>query len=260
MPRKTKNTIFILILAGITNINARQFSFVQISDTHIRQNSQAIEDLYRSVELINSMDSVKFVILSGDVTHNGDRESMLTTMSLLDYIHVPYYAIPGNHETKWGTQAVNDFRDIFGNDKFVFEYEDCVFVGINTGDTVMPSEGHVSNSELQWLDATLAKYPEKIKFVVTHHPLQEGDVDNWAEVTYILNKYDVTCILSGHYHRNLLFDCDGIPCVLTRSNKRGEQQLSGFSVITITDKNITWQEVDSNGNTETWLTLPLSNE
>jgi predicted phosphohydrolase len=72
-------------------------------------------------------------------------------------------------------------------------------------------------------------------FVFTHYPLLPGDVDNWSKVTKVLRKYNVQCILGGHYHRNIFFDCDGIINVLNRSNQRGNDTINGYSIISVSD-------------------------
>ena len=41
--------------------------------------------------------------------------------------------------------------------------------------------------------------------------------------------------MGGHYHRNLIFDCDGITDVLNRSNLRGNDTINGYSIISVTD-------------------------
>ena len=69
--------------------------------------------------------------------------------------------------------------------------------------------------------------------LVTHYPLQDGDVDNWYEITDLARKYNLKAVLAGHYHRNLLFSYDGIPGILNRSNLRDKSDGLGLSLIHI---------------------------
>jgi len=61
-----------LFLSG----QAGSFSFALITDTHIGSGS-ADEDLRRTVEDINDIDSVVFVIVAGDVTEFGSDAELL---------------------------------------------------------------------------------------------------------------------------------------------------------------------------------------
>jgi len=72
-------------------------------------------------------------------------------------------------------------------------------------------------------------------FVVTHYPLQTGDVDNWYDMTDVLRKYNVQTLLNGHYHRNVFLNYDGIPGVVNRSMLRGSIKIGGYTVYSVSD-------------------------
>ena len=67
-----------LFLSG----QAGSFSFALITDTHIGSGS-ADEDLRRTVEDINDIDSVVFVIVAGDVTEFGSDAELLLAKKIL---------------------------------------------------------------------------------------------------------------------------------------------------------------------------------
>jgi outer membrane protein assembly factor BamB len=81
-------------------------------------------------------------------------------------------------------------------------------------------------------------------------------VDNWYEVTDVLRQHNVQCIMGGHYHRNLIFDCDGIADVLNRSNLRDEDGVNGYSIISVTDS-IRFHEKRVGEVAQQWLSLPF---
>jgi outer membrane protein assembly factor BamB len=93
-------------------------------------------------------------------------------------------------------------------------------------------------------------------FVVTHYPLQTGDVDNWFCMTDVLRKYNIQAVLGGHYHRNALWNYDGLPGIIFRSTLRGTESVGGYSILSVSDsirvfeKNIGQPELK-------WLTLPF---
>lgn len=236
------------------------FSFALLTDTHISNtNPQPLEDLQRSVADINAQPDVDFVIVSGDLTESGDRQALETVKSTLDQLRVPYYATSGNHETTWSESGVMDFSRVFGSNRFSFTYDSTFFIGFNSGPVIRMADGHVAPQDITWLQAQLdsvARQGDSKIIVITHYPLQAGDVDNWFDVTDVLRRYNVQCIMGGHYHRNLLFDCDGIPDVINRSNLRGNDSINGYSWIRITDS-IRVSEKRIGQAPVQWLSLPF---
>jgi len=235
---------------------SKPLHFAQISDTHIKPNNQAINDLRLAVRQINDTDSISFVILTGDITDKGDSVSMTITKNILDSLSVPYYIIPGNHDTKFDTASVNYFQHIFGYTHFCFLNNDCMFVGINTGQ-YGTSVGHITDSELTWLDSVLQNADTTtLTFLFTHHPIQQGDIDNWQQLRQAIdNRIDYA--LCGHYHLNMILDCDDLPCITTRTNRSTQSQQSGFCVITISQDTISWTEHNPDSSTNQWLQLPI---
>ncbi|MBR2450490.1 MAG: PQQ-binding-like beta-propeller repeat protein [Paludibacteraceae bacterium] len=215
------------------------FSFALLTDTHIStSNPRPMEDLQRSIADINQNPNIEFVVVTGDLTENGDRASIEAIKAALDQLRVPYYAASGNHETTWSESGVMDFTRVFGDSRFAFSHNGMYFIGFNSGPVIRMADGHVAPQDIAWLKHNLdsvSKAGDAPIFVFTHYPLRNGDVDNWYDVTDVLRQHNVQCIMGGHYHRNLLFDCDGIADVLNRSNLRDKDGTNGYSIISITD-------------------------
>ncbi len=98
MNRKQFIIIFIACLLPL-GMQAQQgtFCFAQLTDLHLnRNNPNATEDLLHSVAQINATDSIDFVLVTGDLTEEGDRATMEQVKSCLDLLKVPYYTILGN--------------------------------------------------------------------------------------------------------------------------------------------------------------------
>lgn len=236
------------------------FSFALLTDTHIStSNPSPMEDLQRSVEDINKNPNIEFVVATGDLTESGDRASIEAVKAALDKLNVPYYAASGNHETTWSESGVMDFSRVFGDSRFAFTHNDMYFIGFNSGPVIRMADGHVAPQDIAWLKHNLdsvSAIGNTPIFVFTHYPLRNGDVDNWYDVTDVLRQHNVQCIMGGHYHRNLLFDCDGIADVLNRSNLRDKDTINGYSVITITDS-IRFHEKRIGQEPIHWLSLPF---
>ena len=236
------------------------FSFALLTDTHISSsNPRPMEDLQRSIAEINQNPAIEFVVVTGDLTENGDRASIQAIKDELEKLNVPYYAASGNHETTWSESGVMDFSRVFGDSRFAFTHNGMYFIGFNSGPVIRMADGHVAPQDIAWLklnlDSVSAAGDAPI-FVFTHYPLRNGDVDNWYDVTDVLREHNVQCIMGGHYHRNLLFDCDGIADVLNRSNLRDKDGVNGYSIISITDS-IRFNEKRIGEEAKHWLSLPF---
>jgi predicted MPP superfamily phosphohydrolase len=120
----------IIFRAGIKNDALAQwkpFRFAFISDTHIGSpNGGAEEDLRRTVADINQMEGIDFVVITGDITELGTDAEIKLAKQILDELKVPYYIIPGNHDSGWSESGGVTFGKIFGNDKFIFEHNGIV--------------------------------------------------------------------------------------------------------------------------------------
>ncbi len=218
---------------------SNSFEFALITDIHISQNETSIEDLRNSISVINNTPEVQFVFVAGDLTEGGDKISLMKAKELLDMLHVPYFAVPGNHETKWSESGVLDFVKVFGSERFRFDHDNFIFLGFNSGPIIRMMDGHVGMQDIHWLENELKLIDtDKNIVIITHYPLQPGDVDNWYEVTDLLRKYNVKAVLNGHHHRNKLTDYDGIPAFINRSNLRGKDAVGGYAVYTITEDSI----------------------
>ena len=251
------------------------FTFALLTDTHIStSNPKPMEDLQRSIADINRNPDIEFVVVTGDLTESGDRASIQAIKDALDQLRVPYYAASGNHETTWSESGVMDFTRVFGDSRFAFSHAGAYFIGFNSGPVIRMADGHVAPQDIAWLkhnlDSVKHSTPDTLHptpiFVFTHYPLRNGDVDNWYEVTDVLREHNVQCVMGGHYHRNLVFDCDGITDVLNRSNLRGNDTINGYSIISVTDSIRFYERTPSTSTqhystllntTQPWLTLPF---
>ncbi|GHU91606.1 serine/threonine protein kinase [Bacteroidia bacterium] len=244
---------------GYLNLQAQStFRFALLTDLHVTKGGDAAEDLQRAVNQINASDDIEFVLVTGDVTEEGDRESLQKAKNILDQLKVKYYAIPGNHETKWSESGVTAFGDIFGGERFRMEYKGFLFLGFNTGPLMRMADGHIPPQDISWLQEELKK-AGKIQpvILVTHYPLQPGDVDNWYDLTDAVRPYNIRTFLGGHYHSNRFLSYDSIPGILNRSTLRGKDPAGGYSVYDITPDSILVYEQNIGENRRQWAALSL---
>ena len=221
------------------------FRFAQLTDIHLSpSNPNPTEDLLRSIAQINATDSIDFVLVTGDITEEGDRATMEKVKSCLDLLKVKYYVALGNHETKWSDSGCTAFGEIFGGERFDFEHKGFLFLGFNSGPLMRMAYGHVVPQDIRWMTERMNQYntgdPQQNKpvILVTHYPMIEGDVDNWYEVTDAVRPYNIRLFIGGHYHRNRDLRYDGIPGVLMRSNLCDKDGKPGYGIYEITKDSI----------------------
>lgn len=219
---------------------ARDIPFAQLTDIHLTPNNpNPTEDLLRSIAQINATDSIDFVLVTGDLTEEGDRATMEKVKSCLDLLKVPYHVALGNHETKWSDSGCTAFGEIFGGERFEFEHKGFLFLGFNSGPLMRMAYGHVVPQDIRWMTEEMEKNgKDKPVILVTHYPLMEGDVDNWYEVTDAVRPYNVRLFIGGHYHSNRDLRYDGIPGVLMRSNLRDKEGKQGYGIYEVTGDSI----------------------
>ena len=252
--------IFIGILFIFSFVSqAQEFKFAFVTDTHIGSpNGVAEEDLQRTIEDINSLEDLDFVLLTGDITEMGTDEEIELAKSIIEELEIPYYIVPGNHDTGWSESGGVSFIREFGSDKFVFEHDGYKIIGCASGPYVRMSDGHIPRDAIVWLDQVLAETPEDQPIIfVNHYPL-DNSLDNWYEATDRLKNYNTQFAICGHGHRNKAMDFEGIPGTMGRSNLRAKEEVGGYNIVEITPENAIFRERTPGGTTaEAWREIPL---
>lgn len=228
------SVIFLFLCSIFMSGQEGRFSFALVTDTHIG-GTGADEDLKRTVDDINSIDSVSFVIVSGDVTEFGSDAELYLAKKILDGLTKPWYIIPGNHDTKWSESGANSFRVVFGDEAFAFSHEGWLFIGTNSGPNMRMGPGQIPRENIVWLDSVLSiPSIRDLKIIsVNHYPLDAG-LNNWYELTDRLKRVDTRLALCGHGHSNRVMNFEGIPALMGRSNLRAGKEYGGYNIMTIT--------------------------
>ena len=251
-----RRLLIIILIACLLPLGVQaqhgKFRFAQLTDIHFSPNNpNPTEDLLRSVAQINATDSIDFVLVTGDLTEEGDRATMERVKSCLDLLKTKYYVVLGNHETKWSDSGCTAFGEIFGSERFEFEHKGFLFLGFNSGPLMRMAYGHVVPQDIRWMTERMNIYNtgnsqlstpnsqlNKPVILVTHYPLMDGDVDNWYEVTDAIRPYNIRLMIGGHYHSNRNLRYDGIPGILMRSNLRDKDNKPGYGIYEVTNDSI----------------------
>ncbi|MDD2307335.1 MAG: PQQ-binding-like beta-propeller repeat protein [Prolixibacteraceae bacterium] len=251
--------LFILFLCFfLIQAQAQTFRFAHVTDTHVGGSTGA-EDLIRTVDDINRQTDLDFVILSGDVTEFGSEKELLEAKSILSKLNKPCYTIPGNHDSKWSESGNNDFVRIFGAESFSFEKNGFLFVGTASGPNMRMAPGLVPREQIVFLESILKnmKDPKQPIIFINHYPLDES-LSNWYEVIDLLKTRNVQVSLLGHGHTNKLFDFEGIPGVMGRSNLRAINEIGGYNIVTVSQDTMYYAErTPGVKSLPAWCKVPL---
>lgn len=236
---------FALLLSLFLTISlaAQNFRFAFISDTHIGSpNGGAEEDLRRTVRDINEQKDIAFVVITGDITELGMDSELALARQILDSLNVPYYIIPGNHDTGWSESGGLSFSKVFGGETFHFKHNGIHFLGCASGPYVRMSDGHVPRHNINWLKKELGGIKDKEPVVfLNHYPLDNG-LDNWYEVIDLLKAKNTVLALCGHGHSNRPVKAEDIPAVMGRSNLRAKEAEGGYNLVDVRSDSVLFTE------------------
>jgi len=191
-------------------------------DWGLRYLREAVKDLNR--ELPDAVFCVGDLVqgYSRDHAHVvGERKAYLDIAAQLS---MPFYPTPGNHDLVSGKRTATDrsfadeYRAMFGPLYYSVELELASFVILNTEDGDGRIEPGFSDTQLAWLDKTLAELAARGKPIILlfHRPLWDHKPTRWDErVQPMLVKHGVDYVIAGHYHAlQMLPPKDGIPFLL----------------------------------------------
>lgn len=249
----------LLLLLCLHSANAQQpFKFAQVTDTHVGGASGA-DDLRRTVRDLNQQDDIDFVILSGDVTEFGSDEELALAKRILDSLRLPLYVIPGNHDSNWSESGANSFRKVFGSEMFFFRHKGYMFMGTTSGPNMRMSPGQIPRENLVWMDSVFSANTDTgTPLIYINHYPQDSSLNNWYEAIDRLKTRNTQLILCGHGHVNKLYDWEGIPGVMGRSNLRAKDSIGGYNIITIADRKATYTvRRPLVATEESWIAVPL---
>jgi outer membrane protein assembly factor BamB/predicted MPP superfamily phosphohydrolase len=223
---------FVISLFFSTSIFSQTFKFAFLSDTHIGVKN-ADEDLRATVADINADTTLKFAIITGDITELGTDEEMLQAKKILSKLNKPLYIQTGNHDGNWSPNGGRIFNALFGPGRFAFEYNGYLFIGTNSGPNMHhKAPGQVPREDIIWMDSVLnAPKNRNVPVIYTNHYPQDSSQRNWFEVMDRLKQKNIQLILVGHGHLNTEFVFEGIPGIMGRSNLRAIDSASGYNIV-----------------------------
>ncbi|MDB5070700.1 MAG: metallophosphoesterase [Candidatus Eremiobacteraeota bacterium] len=215
--------VYVLSAEGIVRAAAsaspKQFSFVQISDSHIGYAGPANEDvratLQKAVASVNAMPvQPAFVVHTGDVTHLSKTAEFDDARAILSTLRAPLITIPGEHDVI-GAEGPKRFAAAFarsdaaGRGWSSWDQNGIHFVSlINVGEG--ETMGMLGDEQLSWLGKDLAARKAGTPVVVFGHVPLFAAAPEWGWTTSdgtkaiaLLRRFDAVTVLNGHIHQVL---------------------------------------------------------
>lgn len=169
--------------------------------------------LSRAVAALNALvPRPDVVVVTGDLVDHGEPEEYEHFFALLAPLQMPFFVIPGNHDTREPLrEAVRPAGYLPATGFLQYAIEDYP-LRIIALDTLVPGQhsGSLCAERLAWLDRTLAAQPERPTVIVMHHPpfptaityMDKYGLENAAALAESVTRHpQVERILCGHLHR-----------------------------------------------------------
>lgn len=193
--------------------------FVQMADTQIgmRDYKKELDNFHKAVDYINEL-KPDFVTICGDLVNTAGDEVYADFLEIKERLEVPIYLVAGNHDVL-RTPTYNSltyYRETIGSDYYSFDVKGYSFVVTNTQ---LWDAGPQDERDLhrRWFDWTMAVQEDGKSFVLGHYPLRDTEPDTEQ---YLLDKLDdknSIAYLSGHAHRTIIDEYNGVLLVSARS-------------------------------------------
>jgi 3',5'-cyclic AMP phosphodiesterase CpdA len=197
----------------------------QITDTHISARGKKAyslasmaENLTRCIEHINQLKPrPDLALITGDITYSDQQDEYHRAASLLAQLDMPWFVIPGNHDSRKNLlasfDAVNcplaqqDLAAGFVN-YVIDEFPVRLIALDSTRDGDHPG-GEICETRAAWLEQQLSSLSDKPTIIFIHHPpvkmgMLETDKDGFIgaqRLGAIVEKYPcIERLICGHVH------------------------------------------------------------
>ena len=204
-------------LIGSAEAATTDFTFVQISDSHLGFDKAANPDVTSTLKLaLDDVGALKkkpaFMIHTGDITHLSKPAQFDTASQLCGATKLTMHTVPGEHDVleEDGKSYLNRFgKGAKGDGWYSFNDNGVHFIGlVNVMNLQANGLGSLGNDQLEWLEDDVKHLTASTPIVVfAHVPLwmvyQQwgwGTSDGAQALTY-LKKFGSVTVLNGHIHQ-----------------------------------------------------------
>ncbi len=193
------------------------FTFVQISDSHIGFNKDANKDvistLHASLDKINALPvQPDLLIHTGDLSHLAKAEQFDTLSQNLSSLRVKdQFFVPGEHDI---ADDLSEFHNRFGKNTkgdgwYSFDHKGVHFIGlVNVMHLKAGGLGLLGNDQLEWLEDDVRPLSASTPIVLFAHiplwsvyPEWGWGTEDSAQALGYLKRFGSVTVLNGHIHQ-----------------------------------------------------------
>jgi hypothetical protein len=195
------------------------FSFVQISDSHIGfskpANTDVIGTLQAAIAKINAMPAAPaFVLHTGDLSHLAQAEEFDTLEQSLKSVKTgKIFYVPGEHDvTDNGKLYLERYgKGSKGDGWYSFDSNGTHFIGlVNVTNHVDGGLGYLGTEQIKWLEDDLKGISSSTPIVVFAHipmwaiyPQWGWGTEDSAQALSLLKRFGSVSVLNGHIHQTI---------------------------------------------------------
>jgi predicted phosphodiesterase len=194
---------------------AEDFSFIQISDSHIGFTKAANPDvtgtLQKAVDKIKAAPHVPdFLIHTGDLTHTSKAAEFDTMDQVLSATGREIFHVPGEHDTSEddGKLYLERYgKGTSGNGWYSFNHKGVHFVGL-VNVVQLEGMGHLGNDQLAWLRKDVERLGSSTPVVLFAHIPLWAVYPEWGwgtsdseQALALLKRFGSLTVLNGHIHQ-----------------------------------------------------------
>jgi 3',5'-cyclic AMP phosphodiesterase CpdA len=205
---------------SLKNRGAGEFTFAQISDSHIGfkhdPNNDVTATLQEAVARINAMpEEPDFVIHTGDITHLSTAAEFDTASQVLTGVKASrVFYVPGEHDvlTDDGKDYLNRYgKGTVGNGRHSFDHKGVHFIGLVNVLNLKPGGlGLLGDDQLEWLEKDVSGLSSSTPIVVFGHtplwsiyPDWGWGTDDAAQALSYLKRFGSVTVPNGHIHQTM---------------------------------------------------------
>jgi 3',5'-cyclic AMP phosphodiesterase CpdA len=177
--------------------------------------------------LLEQPNPIDFLVLTGDLTDRGDRESYEKTVEELEQCPFPVHPLVGNHDSR--EELLHVFPDCPTVDGFIQYAIETSGLRVLMLDTFEPGRhgGAFCEKRAAWLSDQLNQHRNTPTLIFMHHPpilsgidwMDPGPEEGWmTRLAEAMDGHDqIQALHCGHLHRPVTASFHGIPLGITPS-------------------------------------------
>ena len=179
--------------------NTDHFCFVQLSDTHVTEDSDAIKTMADDLDVVNHLsDTPTFIVATGDLVNTGKKiEQFVGYIQSTRDARFPYYNVVGNHDYGGQIREVQNYEKYVGPAYYSFDVGPYHFIAkdIIAKDNIAKDRDPAAyERQMKWMEEDVRLNAQGKRVIMFQHFLP-----GYRELDWLADHGGVA-IFSGHWH------------------------------------------------------------